>query len=267
MSGPLRIAAAVALLLAAPAAAAADLEELATRKAVIVASMHKKASRALANAAQDGVFAEYFQADPQDRPAIKRRIDALALGVQAKFRVAEMCLIDREGREISRIVGNRIAPDHELSADEMHTPFFASAFAKPPRQVHIADPYLSHDAHAWTVAYATPIEWLGRTVAILHYEVDLDQFRRQLDKEAGAAYVLAVDAGGHVLSDSRGQPSIAGNGSEDLADYFPELAPPLARLVGLGGNGAGRFEEAGRRYRAAWRAVETWTVVVVAPDP
>ena len=90
----------------------------------------------------------------------------MALGVHARFEVAEMCLIGRGSGEVSRIVGRAVADD--LDPDETGNPFFAPAFLQQPRTVYVAPPCLSDDAHAWVVGDAAP--------AVLHYEHRLDAY-------------------------------------------------------------------------------------------
>src|SRR4051794_8232903 len=119
---------AATLLTSLPPAVAApsgadDVRALAARKAAVIALMHEKAKRALVTAAQDRVYAEYFGADaPEEKARLKARIDQVALGVQARFQVAEMCLIDRPGGEISLFFGR--AGTHDPDPDKT---------GKPPR--------------------------------------------------------------------------------------------------------------------------------------
>src|SRR3954467_2995901 len=171
------IAATLSILLPPAVAAPSgtdDVRALAARKAAVIALMHEKAKRALVTAAQDRVFAEYFGADaPEEKARLKARIDQVALGVQARFQVAEMCLIGRRGSEISRIVGRAVAGD--LDPDETGNPF-APAFLQQPRTVYVAPSYLSDDAHAWVVGYATPIAVGDAAPAILHYGHRLDAY-------------------------------------------------------------------------------------------
>lgn len=256
-----------AAVLSAPPAIAgeAEMQALVAKKVAILSNLHKKAERALVNAAQDKVFIEYFSAAEADRPALKKRIDQLALNVQSNFKVEEMCLIDDHGHEISRIVGNAVAPDHDLSKEEADASFFKPTMAKEAKQVFVTPAYLSPDAGKWTVAYVTPIVAAGRKAALLHYEYSLDEFRQALDKDVGGdVYVLAIDGHGHVLSDSRKQPDIARRGDKEaLPDYFPKVSDALAKAITLGGEGVGSFEDGGARHSVAYKTVEDWTVAAV----
>ena len=120
----------VALLLA-PKVAHADLasvESLVAKKAAIVEMMHTKARKALVTAAQDDRYREYFAAGSADeRARLKAEIDRISLKVQAEFHVEEMCLIDPQGAEISRIVQNSIA--YDLATNETQNVFFTPSFA------------------------------------------------------------------------------------------------------------------------------------------
>lgn len=240
----------------------AEAKALVARKAAVIAGMHKKSERPLVNAAQDKAFAAYFLAQATERPAAKKRIDELNLSVQANFLVDEMCLIDKSGKEISRIVGNAVAPDEELSPNEAENPFFKPSFEKQARQVHVTPIYISPDAGQWVVAYATPIMVEGDKKAILHYEHSLAKYQDELARDVPGPipYVLAVDALGHVVVDTRKQPSVGKHGNDaNLADYFRRLDAGLAAVVKLGGEGSGAFAEG----VAAFKSVEDWTIVVV----
>ena len=74
------------------------------------------------------------------------------------------------------------APVSDLSPDEASNPFFGPTFALRPGQVFQSKPYVSPDTHDWVIGNATPIP-LGaqrRSVAIVHYELSVESFRREL---------------------------------------------------------------------------------------
>jgi hypothetical protein len=261
--------AAAALLALPPASAAEDVSALAARKAGALALMHQKAERALVTAAQDKVFVQYFDADtPEARARLKPRIDQVALGVQARFQVAEMCLIGRDGGEVSRVVGRTVADD--LDPDETGNPFFGPTFLQEPRTVYVAPPYLSDDAHAWVVAYATPLAVGDATPAILHYEHRLDAYQAVLAEGLAGPdrFALLVDPRGWVVGDSRRPVPVAERDGVTESDaYFApfrlaglDLAGLEARLGG-GKAGAGALADGDATYDVAYRTVEGWTVV------
>lgn len=253
-------------VLAAPAPAASSVENLVQRKAEVLHLLHKKAKKALANAAQDRVFADYFTAtDAAERHRLKDHIDHISLSLQGRVHSGEMCLIDATGSEISRIVGNRIAAD--LAHDEKATSFFAPGFARSPRTVFIAPLYLSADVHKWVVAYATPVTTGGVKRALLHYELSLEIYQSLLNRDLSgpATFLMAIDGSGHVLADSRQRIAVVARAdSVTAADYFATFRFGDHDFAGLRqqiDRGGAVTDSRGQRFDAAYAAVEDWTLV------
>jgi diguanylate cyclase (GGDEF)-like protein len=119
--------------------------------------------------------------------------------------IGELCFIDRSGSENARVVHGKRAPVSDLSPDEAGNPFFAPTFALRPGQVFQSRPYVSPDTHDWVIGNATPIP-LGaqrRSVAIVHYELSVESFRRELRADDDDYAIDLVDARtGHVIVDS-----------------------------------------------------------------
>lgn len=237
-----------------------DVKKTIGKKASLLSTMHKKASKALVNSAQDKVFGEYFGGNT----ALKPEIDKLALSVQSKFHVAEMCLINDQGHEISRIVADQVAPAEDLSTEEASADFFKPSFAKPAKQVFVSPIYMSPDANKWVVAYVTPIEVGGKKAAILHYEHGLETFQEVLSKDLeGDSYALLISQEGYVIGDSRSAIDVMKKGeSEVQADYFKKLEGAIAGAVKLGEDGEASFDEGGKAMTVAFKPVENWTLVV-----
>ena len=262
-----------------------DPERVVERAAASIARLHQNASRALVNAAQDEAYAEYFHAlareDSHDHDhdhdhgpgegahhhetttALKERIDRISLSVQERFAVEEMCLIDLDGREVSRIVGDEIA--HDLATDEASASFFAPGFATPYRKVYVAPLYLSTDADKWVVAYVTPILVEGEARSILHYERGLSAYTAILDRVSAAtgAKLLVVTASNHLVYDSRA-PVFTGaiDDAVMLDDSFARLDAAAPDAVGWLAPFLGR--PAGS-VAAATRIVEDWMIVAWVP--
>jgi len=261
-------------LLLAPSLAHADLaavEALVAKKAAIVEMMHGKARKALVTAAQDDRYREYFVADSADeRARLKAEIDRISLTVQAEFHVDEMCLIDPQGAEISRIVQNSIA--YDLATNETQNVFFAPSFALRPRTVYVSPLYVSPDANRWVLGYVTPIVVDNVTRAILHYEHGLAVFQQALNKgqDGDSRYIVAVDGDGWVISDSRKAVATEKRAdSESPADYFAhfalgdmDLAQLMARLGG-GAKASGALTTAAGRYDVAYQTVGHWTLIAI----
>jgi diguanylate cyclase (GGDEF)-like protein len=119
--------------------------------------------------------------------------------------IGELCFIDRSGSENARVVHGQRAPVSDLSPDEAENPFFRPTFALSAGQVFQSQPYVSPDTHDWVVGNATPIP-LGaqrRAAAIVHYELSVESFRRELQAGDDEYTVHLVDAPtGRVIVDS-----------------------------------------------------------------
>ncbi len=261
------------LTAAGAGAASADLQSFATKKAATIENLHRKAKRALVNAAQDRAFEGYFHAhDDTSRRTAKQRIEHVTLATQRRFHVEEMCLIDPTGTELTRIVGNEIAPDADLSTEEAQAAFFKPGFAEQPRRVYVTNPYMSPDADKWVLAYVTPVMADDEKKAILHYEHGLEVYQTAANKglNGDGRYLLVVSKGGFVISDSRSVPAIEKRGDmEDPADYFQHLddvSPKgLVKVYeSVGGNktGTAKISDGGVDFNVAYAVVEGGLVVL-----
>jgi hypothetical protein len=251
----------VALLLA-PKVAHADLaavESLVAKKAAIVEMMHTKARKALVTAAQDDRYREYFLAGSADeRARLKAEIDSISLKVQAEFHVEEMCLINPQGAEISRIVQNSIA--YDLATNETQNVFFTPGFALHARTVYISPLYVSQDVHRWVLGYVAPIVVDGVTKAILHYEHGLALFQQALNKDQGGdiRYIVAVTATARDFRQPQAGRHREEGGSRVVRRLFRVLWPGRARFPGAQGPPRRRRQGIGNGVDAA--AATTWPI-------
>ena len=103
------------------------------------------------------------------------------------------------------MVHGKRAPVSDLSPDEAEQPLLRPTFALRPGQVFQSRPYVSPDTHDWVIGNATPIP-LGaqrRSVAIVHYELSVESFRRELRADDDEYALQLVDARtGRVIVDS-----------------------------------------------------------------
>lgn len=249
--------------------AASPASDLLHRKAAVLELLHGKARKALVTAAQDRSFRDYFTTrSAAAKVQLKDRIHRISLEVQRQFHVEEMCVITPDGAEIARIVNDAIA--YDLDDAEHDRPFFRPAFALAPRTVHQSVPYMSDDARRWVVSYATPIVVDSETRAILHYEHGLGTYQAMLNKglTGGDRFLIALDEGGRIISDSRSAvPIEARNDSESPDDYFRPFewaGLSLAELrTRLSGSDTGEIAVDGVTYDVALQPVAGWTLVAV----
>ncbi|WP_370162140.1 cache domain-containing protein [Limimaricola soesokkakensis] len=249
---------------------AAAVDALAERAAAAIGRLHSNAQRALVTVAQDEAFADYFHThESSERHRHKSRIDEVSLATQDKFHVEEMCLIDPQGAEISRIVGDEIA--HDLATDEADAPFFAPGFAADHRQVYTSPIYLSPDADKWVVAYVTPVLVDGDKRSILHYEHAFTAYGDILQRLAAndEGEIMIVADTGHVIFDSRRQiPTERVGELEDRDDYFDGFDFAGLDLAGFrqaigqdATRGQGRITGQDVDRNAAFRVVGPWTLI------
>lgn len=257
----------VSMAFSAPTHAAVKPKSEVAKKASIIMKMHKKASKALVNAAQDKGFSAYFHAsDDAGRAKAKARVDKVSLHTQKKFHVEEMCFIDAAGPELARIVGNKIASD--LSPDETGADFFKPSLALAAKKVFTSAVYVSPDANKWVVAYVTPIVLDGNKKGLLHYEHGLDVFQKTLNKKLSGSdtFILAVNEAGFIVSDSRKTIGVDKIGEkEEPGHYFETFnfggkdAVSAAKVL----NGGGALTEGGVSYRGASKQAGRWSLIVL----
>jgi diguanylate cyclase (GGDEF)-like protein len=182
--------------------------------------------------------------------------------------IGELCFIDRSGSENARVVHGQRAPVSDLSPDEADNPFFRPTFALRPGQVFQSRPYVSPDTHDWVIGNATPIP-LGAqrsSVAIVHYELSVESFRRQLRTDDGDGYdVSLVDARtGRVIIDGSRPQRVGAPLGVPGDRRFAALArhPRKQGVTAIGGHIA-----AYRHLRAGAGNANDWILVATASKP
>jgi diguanylate cyclase (GGDEF)-like protein len=250
-------------------------EEAGTHASALDATMARARTITLImahNAAFRGFYLEPGSRASKLRPGstyIDGANDAL-LYLESLFprQIGELCFIDRSGSENARVVHGERAPVSDLSPDEADNPFFRPTFALRPGQVFQSQPYVSPDTHDWVIGNATPIP-LGparTSVAIVHYELSVESFRRQLRAEEDGGYgISVVDARtGRVVIDGA-RPQRVGAPLGNPGDRrFAVLADRAGKddVVTIGGHVA-----AYRRLRSGTGNANDWILVATATTP
>ncbi len=141
--------------------------------------------------------------DPKQHAMWKHEVDQslTLLTTMLPGMIDEACRITPQGREVSRVVKGVVAPDADLSSDErINNPAFRPTMALPLGQVHYQAPYISPDSHRWVLAAATPIDADGQPYGILHFEVPLEYYHRQLKSIVPTdGFLVWVDADGKIV--------------------------------------------------------------------
>ncbi len=215
--------------------------------------------RELLVAAQDDVLKEWYR-HPEQRGQLKPSIDAGLVGLHALFPdlIDEACYIDAKGPEEARQVRGTAVASGELSPDESGNPFFAPTLVLREGEVHQHTPYVSPDTSTWVVSNSTPILVRGHTVAILHFETELEGLRRQVVRglpKGSAAQVVDSRSGALILQTGQAVPVPPAGADPDTAT-LPQKRPMHVA--------AGHLAASGRVPFDATNA-NAWVVEVVVP--
>src|SRR4029453_17289213 len=193
---------------------------------------------------------------------VVEEVNAALRDVDDLFRdsISEACFIDRSGEEVARMVRTERAALADLSLHESHNLFFAPSIAMKPGEVYQSAPYLSMDTNEWVIGNATPLAVGGANVALVHFEVSLESFRRAGQRSDEAADLAVVDATtGAVIIDSRYPQQVGGQlGRPEDARF---KAAPLNGQQGT--LKVGDYQAVFQRIPAAPGNVNNWYVAAV----
>ena len=190
----------------------------------------------------------------------------------------EACFIDASGKEVSRIVFDSIAHEHDLSSDEARNRFFQEAFKLSEGQVYQGAPVISQDTHRWVIPNATPIAVNGRIVAILHFEVTMTHFQKLLKKlvNPDRGYGFILDSEARMISHTRLDISETGPFPAAVTGTTPgDLKAVYARMI-KGESGIESFWQGGTENFIIFRPLKTaivngrndnnWSIAYVIPS-
>src|SRR5919198_985479 len=195
------------------------LANKASEEAEVLADYFSRARSIDLLTAHNPAFQDFYAlpGDRQERvrsggPTLDRVNQALAY-LERLFpdSIGEACFIDRGGAENARVVRGVRAAAADLSADESANPFFRPTFALAAGDVYQARPYVSPDTGEWVISNSTLMPTRhGSRLAIVHFEITIDSFRR-VAATLGSQFGIAVvdSTSGAVIIDS-GQPQRTG---------------------------------------------------------
>jgi diguanylate cyclase (GGDEF)-like protein len=188
------------------------LQNVAREEQAALANYFERARSIVLLTAQNPAFPEFYEAPGSRQEKILQggqavlRTNAALDYLQQLYptSIGESCFIDVSGAENSRVVRGVYAAPDELSPDESSNPFFSPTFALREGEVHQAAPYVSPDTGEWVISNSTPMPSAGRQgLAIVHYEVTVESFRREAAALSEDTDVVVLEAGtGQVVLDS-----------------------------------------------------------------
>lgn len=162
-----------------------------------------------------------------------------SLRMRLSDKLDEACLISPDGRELCRIVYDRISPTDELSPDETVNPFFKPGFETEVGEVHQGGPYISRDTGRWVVPFVTPLaDDDGKKIALLHFEINLIYIRKSLSHipNLGNGFAYILDENRHVIASTQGDSAGDMEPLDDLSEKalsgqtMPKYVPPSPEM-------------------------------------
>jgi hypothetical protein len=208
----------------------------------------------------------FLQFSTQPSPAVTDRVNAALISLEKLYpdSIGEACFIAPSGIELARATKGRRAKHADLSPDESGNPFFAPTFAQAVGGVYQARPYVSPDTDEWVVSNSTPlVAASGHKVALVHFEITVESFRR-------AAALLAGDYGLRVVDRRSGRVVLDKDVPQRI--HQPLGVPTDHRFAGIARQKRGLTDIAGRH--AAYETIRQapgnqndWVVVASAPRP
>jgi len=158
--------------------------------------------------------------------------------------VDEACFIDNTGQEITRIVYDTLAHEHELSSEEERAAFFTQAFLMEEDEVFQGVPMLSEDTKRWVLPNATPVIVNGEKKAILHFEVTMTYFQLLLKR---------------LINPERGYGFIVNDKGELMAHTLMEIDESAPFPKAIGGNTGFELERILQRMMNGERGIEAFS--------
>ncbi|HXI10246.1 MAG TPA: diguanylate cyclase [Thermodesulfobacteriota bacterium] len=191
--------------------------------------------------------------------------------------IDEACYIEASGREVSRIVFDRVTPRDELSSSEERTSFFSRSFELEDGEVFQGRPTISEDTRRWVIPNSTPITIGGKKVAILHFEVNMGHFQRLLKRAINPdrGYGFIVNDSGEFMANTLMEIGESAPFPKAITETTPEGLRKIYRKMMAGESGIEEFSLNGSVFYAIFRPVETgyirgrndnrWSIAYVLP--
>lgn len=191
--------------------------------------------------------------------------------------IDEACYIEASGREVSRIVLDRVTPHEELSSNEERASFFARSFEMGEGEVFQGRPTLSEDTKRWVTPNATPIVVAGKKVAILHFEVNMSHFQRLLKRAINPdrGYGFILNDSGEFMANTVVDIGESAPFPKAITEKTPEGLKKIYKRMMNGENGIEEFVSGNAVYYAIFKPVETgyikghnanrWAIAYVLP--
>lgn len=226
--------------------------------AFLIESYFDNTGKSLVMASRNTAFSMYFS-DPLNRGHWLEEQQKTLKYLRSIYpdMLDEACFIESSGREVSRIVYDKMAADDELSSGEDRSIFFKEAFLLDEGEVYQGRPVISEDTGRFVLPNATPIFVNGRKAAILHFEIALVHFqtllRKYINPDRGYGFIMnekgefIVHTAMDIGQDKPFPAAFDGNTPAALKNIYMQI---------IGGvSGIEQFSESGKDYYIIFRPV------------
>lgn len=226
------------------------LRALALEKSTAVSLFKAKSAGQVARLAQDRVFAAYLNASTQGEGVrLRARMAAMFANVSSRFGLHDVALVDRSGELVVR-TGAKSVPTAPF--DVKRDPVLAAGFAQAP-----ATAAMIVGRNGFT--FAAPVVWREQKEFVLSARQDADAYRAIMARGVPkGAFVVLVDAKGHLLADTR-----AAKPGKLIADL--SLDAMRKAVKGKPGEGSGEVARGKERFNISYRSAGAWTVIAAKP--
>lgn len=223
-------------------------------------------------------FKRYFL-EPDKKPFWLKELNKAFLYLSKIFPDSfdEGCYILSDGREICRVIFDKLAHPAELSMDETRNAFFAPTFTIPEGEVYQGPPYISTDTNRWVIPNSTPIVLPdGRKAAIAHMELNVVYLKNiikdVLQEEMEEGFIMDKD--GNIIAATwfdikEGEPFLKAVDIGHSESYLKVI-----EKMKNSGSGFERIIYAGEKYLIAFNPIPVsnkynenhWSVAVMIPE-
>lgn len=253
-----------------------EVFEKAKDVSLVIESHFKKSQSTLLMMSKDPSWANYFLYPKQKEFWLDEQHQVQKY-VRTLFpETDEACNIDKNGKEITRYVLDKAAPEEELSPDEADAPFFDKAFKKAKGEVLQTKPYLSPDTNRLVIGNVTPnVLPNGEKASLIHYEVRLTTFQDLLIdkvKDINGGFGFIIDDEGNLIAHTQDKINEQAElqNAEKLA-YDPSLMQIIEKMKS-GQNGIVQIIYKGKQFYLAYVPVPAqvggenkWTIGITSP--
>lgn len=227
-----------------------------------------KAQTNLLLTSENPAFSLYFT-DPKRRNEWKYEQVKALRQIQLLFpeAISVSAFIDVSGRDVSKVVVKKIAPDEKLSSIAQKMPFFVPGLSQPPGGVYQGDPYINPETNLWVIPFVAPVHANGQIMGLIYFDLNLEYFSYKLKGNiSNNNHAFLLEREGKILAqtiisigETEGLPNVS---DLDQSPFFKDIMKDVL----IGKRGVKRFTTSkGRDYMVSFQPIPStlWSVMVL----